>query len=187
MEYSAKQSLDVAIDEIINSYLLAMHTILIGEVTEFNAAEQTLSVQPVNKRKMVTADMAEPLPIITDVPIVWPGAGDYWVTFDIPVGSAVLLLCAERNISVWMEEGGIVDPADPTKFDLSDAIAIPCLNHKKSVLSTIDSDAITIRNRDNDAYVKLSGTKIEIKNGNGSVVLESNGKVKINNHLTVDP
>jgi hypothetical protein len=71
----------------------------------------------------------ESLPVITDVPVVFPGAGDYSVTFPIAKGDTVLLIFAEGSLDQWLTKGGEVDPQDDRRFSLTDAIAIPSLRH----------------------------------------------------------
>jgi hypothetical protein len=161
---------------------------MIGQVTAFDAAKQTISAQPVLKQLLDGDDEADMLPIIEDVPLVLFGSGDMWMTVDISVGSYVLLLVSERAIETWLDQGGIVDPQRNRIFDLSDAIAIPGINPYPDILPGLASDAITLRLRDNTASITLEtdGT-ITLSNGNGHITLANNGKATVNDHLTVEP
>jgi hypothetical protein len=103
-------------------------------------------------------------PIVEDVPVVYPGGGGFFFTFDILPGSYVLLLFAERSIENWANLGGIGDPQSTRKCDLSDAIAIPGLLPLPNILvPPVDPLAATIRNKLGTSYVKVTDTQIEVK------------------------
>ena len=101
-----------------------VHTCMPGRVTAFDRDTQTASVQPCLQRKFKNQDPQD-LPVIEDVPIVYPGSGDLWLVFDVVVDSYVLLVFSERAIADWMAKGETQDPKRRRTFNLSDAIAIP--------------------------------------------------------------
>jgi hypothetical protein len=154
-EFNETESLDVVFGQVFDSLLCNVHTAMPARVVSFDRDAQTLSVQPVLKRKFRGVD-PQPLPQIDDVPVVFPGSGDWWITVDIAVDSYVLLVFAERALESWLDQGGILDPQIARKFDLSDAIAIPGINPSPEALSPgVAADKITIRKRDNSVYVEL--------------------------------
>lgn len=156
-----RTTLEQGIQEIFNSLLCNVHTAIPAQVTAFDAATATVSVQPVLKRKFKDEDPVD-LPIIEDVPVMFPGSGDYWIVFDIAIDSYVLLVFSERSIEAWKNEGGILDPNAQRKFDLSDAIAIPSLIPLPgAIVPPIEPTSITIRKKDGTKYIKLTD-KIEI-------------------------
>lgn len=65
-----------------------------------------------------------PVDVICDVPIQFPGAGGFRVTFPVVVGDECFLLFADRSLDVWLSKGGEVDPGDPRRHALSDAVAL---------------------------------------------------------------
>ncbi len=101
------------------------------------------------------------MPVITNVPVVWPGAGGFRLTFPIDKGDTVLLVFADRSLDVWLAKGGEVDPADPRHHALSDAIAIPGLRDFKSPWSGAASDGITL-GKDGGLQVKVKQATIEL-------------------------
>lgn len=181
------QPFDVSIGQIVNSILLDVHTAMPGQVISFDSATQTIEVQPCLKRKFNGADEATSLPVLTDVPVVFPGSGDFWVTFDIKADSYVLLIFNERSLDRWIDQGGIVDPAKPRKFALSDCIAIAGILPNPDALGSFDSDAITIRNRDNDIFVKINSGGVSVGAGGGTMDLNSStGQLDVSGKFTVD-
>lgn len=161
-EPKVKESLDVGFDKIVNSLLMGVHTCLPALVTSFNAAEQTVSVQPANKRLYTNEDEAELLPTIEDVPVVFMGNNIFRIVFDLLPGDAVLLICAERSIEKFLNTGAISDPDSGRKFDLSDAIAIPGLIPLTQIfIPPVQSGELSIRNKTNTVYLKLTATGVE--------------------------
>lgn len=101
------------------------------------------------------------MPVITNVPVVWPGAGGFRLTFPIAKGDTVLLVFADRSLDVWLAKGGEVDPADPRHHALSDAIAIPGLRDFKTPWSGAAADGITF-GKDGGLQVKVKAATIEL-------------------------
>jgi hypothetical protein len=170
--------LDVGLAAVFDALLAGVRTCTIGKVTVFDRASETVSVQPVLKRKYKGIDDPQELAVITDVPVVWFGSGNFWVTTDIAVGSYVLLVFAERSIANWIDRGGIVDPQRSRKFDESDAIAIPGINPNPETLdSGVTASALEIRTRDGKTYIRLEDDAITIKAETGAVTINGNLEV----------
>jgi len=123
---NATERPDTALAEIFDSLMRDVHTCMPGIVTAFDRDTQTATVQPCLQRKFKGME-PQNLPVVENVPIVYPGSGDLWLVFDIEVDSYVLLVFSERAIATWMEKGDVVDPKLRRTFNLSDAIAIPGL------------------------------------------------------------
>jgi hypothetical protein len=169
-EFDREADFDSGIEEIVLSMLRGVHTSMPAKVISFDAEKQTCSVQPVLMRKRVDQD-AQPLPVIEEVPVVYPGSGDYWITFPLVADSYVLLVFSERALDAWLQEGDVIDPAKRRFFALSDAIAIPGLNpYPSSISPAVETDGLTIRKKDNSSYIKM----------------KSSGQVDINGNFTVD-
>lgn len=125
-----------------------MHVSMPGRVVSYDATKQSASVQPLVKR--ITTDetgarVTETLPIINDVPVVFPGAGSYAITWPITVGDSVLLVFAETSLDRYLLSGNIVDPIDPRRFALSDAIAIPGLRPFNNPVPSVPTNALVIK------------------------------------------
>lgn len=114
------------LDDGINAKLLDVHTCIPGIVVRFDAEKQIADIQPALKRKFSETQI-EPLPVVTNVPVVYPRSSNSIMYFPLNKGDSVLLLFAERSIDRWISQGGIVDPADVRKHHLSDGICVPGL------------------------------------------------------------
>jgi hypothetical protein len=181
------ETFESGITEILNSQLMNLHTSMPGKVVSFNPDLQTISVQPCLKRLYSGANESVLLPIIEDVPVLFPGSGNFFITWDVKPDSYCWLLFSERALATWISLGDIQDPTSKRKFSLSDCVAYVGINPNPSALSTVDPDSLVIRNRDNTTYVKIEADAITLKNADGDIILSSGGQVSIcSGNFTVD-
>jgi hypothetical protein len=132
-----------------------LHVSIPAKVVRVELAKGLVDAQPLVKD--VFDGEAVSVPVITNVPIVWPGAGGFRLTFPIAAGDVVLLVFSDRSLDLWLEKGGEVDPEDPRRHALSDAIAIPGLRSFKEPWSGAAADGV--------ALGKDGGTQVKVKDG----------------------
>lgn len=116
------------IREGFNARLAEVHTAMPAKVVAYDAAAQTVDVQPLVKRLVANEDgalVAESYPQIPAVPVVFPRAGDNWITFPIAADDVVLLVFCERPLDAWRAADAESDPGDTRMHALGDAVAIP--------------------------------------------------------------
>ena len=114
----------------MDSHTADLHVAMPGRVESYDSTNQSVSVQPLIRRGYTGEDgerAVESLPVITGVPVVFPGTGGVSITWPVAAGDTVLLVFSESSIDKWLSRGGEVDPLDDRKHTLSDAIAIPGL------------------------------------------------------------
>lgn len=136
---SLRRALDARASEIC--------TAIPARVESYDSETQRCSAQPLIRRGFedeTGARQAERLPVITDVPVVFPGAGSYSITFPVAKGDSVLLVFSQASLDKWLSGGGDVDPLDDRKHALTDAIAIPGLRHRAHPSGGIDAAALVI-------------------------------------------
>lgn len=167
------------VQNAIEGRLVDVHTAMPGEIYSYNAATQTAQVQPCIKRVYIQDSKAVPLPIVSNVPVVFPSAdaGTAILTFPVKKGDPCLLIFSERALEQWYQKGGVVDPQDTRKFALSDAY---CLmgglpKPKKSSRATTNS----VRLEYKDAKIELfPDGRITMGDGSAKLEITSAGKVK---------
>ncbi len=145
------------ISSAIESAAAGLHVSIPGEVESYDAATQTASIKPSLKRPLPTLDRVEflDLPVLPRVPIVFPRAGPFFVSFPIVKGDRVLLVFADRSLDQWVDAGREGDPLDGRTHDLSDAVAIPGLYPT--------SDPLADAHAANMVLGKDGGSQIHIK------------------------
>lgn len=172
---------DEAVTAHIRDALLNVHTMLPGIILSFSSDLQTAQVQPAIQR-IFTGKGAVNLPVCIDVPVAFPGGGDYQLTFPVKQGDECTLSFSERCIDFWFENGGVQLPAAYRMHDYSDAFANVGVNSKPKKLSGFAMDGAHLRTRDGSAWVKLKqdGT-VEAVNGSGKHTLKPTGAFKAEN------
>lgn len=98
------------------------------------------------------------LPILGDVPIVFPGAGGFVLTFPIAVGDEVLVIFASRCIDDWWQSGGIGKPIEMRMHDLSDGFAIPGPKSQPNVIPNISSTSVQLRNKAGTTFIDIDAS-----------------------------
>lgn len=167
--------LDQALAAVFSGLMAETHTAIPARILAFDGAAKTVRAQPVLKRLYEYKTKAENLPVIEDIPVIFPGSGDFWLTFEPAIGSYALLIVAERSLEVWLDQGGIVDPAQERKFDLSDAIAICGILPSPDAIQLVPVSGMSIRNKAGTNRFKLTETSIEMVFGGFGIVIDATG------------
>lgn len=150
---------------VIDASLCELHTALPCEIVSYDYAKNLAVVQPVLKRKYKNEDEAVELPTISNVPVSFQRMGPAHLRLPIKPGQTGQLVFNERSIDGWLVSGGKIDPQDPRKHSLSDAVFYPGLNPtNKSMASSAAEDSVELKL--NGAYLEiLNNNKFKITNG----------------------
>ena len=163
-----------------------LHTCLPGKITKIiDYKKKKVAVKPLLKRTYLDGTILE-LPIIDNVPIVYPDTGEALLKFPLIVGAKVLLMFSERSLDNWLSSGNDSIPGNPNKFSLSDAVAILGLSDFSRANDKItDNTSLELIYKDSRITLKDSG-EIILDNGDCTIEMTSS-QVKINgSNLTVD-
>ncbi len=156
------------------------HTSLPCRVEKIDPAGKFVDVKPLIRRRFLNPDgteINESLPVIPRVPIAWPRAGKFFITFPIKPGDLVEVVITEASRDAFQagagtsrdapREGarGETDPDDFRRFDLSDAWAYPGGGHP---------DATALENYDpDDLVIGVDGGVVAHFKDNGEIHLGS--------------
>lgn len=95
--------------------------------------------------------------VLQDVPIVFPSAGGFSITFPIAAGDEVLVVFASRCIDAWWQNGGYANKQMEYRMhDLSDGFAIPGPKSQPKKISSISGTNLQIRKDDGSAYIEIT-------------------------------
>lgn len=141
-------------------------TALPSVVTAVDLSKQTVSVQPSIQGNISSPDGSSQsvnLPLLVDVPIVWPRAGGFALTFPIVAGDEVLVVFASRCIDSWWQSGGVGVQAEVRMHDLSDGFAVLAPTSQPKKLNNVSSSNVQLRDEAGTTYVEIApGGKIKL-------------------------
>jgi hypothetical protein len=144
------------LNRALDARLADVHVSMPGRVETYDAATQTADVQPLLKRALRDEDgeIVETLPLCPGVPVLFPRAGDWFVSLPLSKGDTVLLVFAERSLDQWLERGGEVDPGDLRMHSLDGAVAIPGVYPRKERLADVHAENLVL-GRDGGVQIHL--------------------------------
>ncbi len=98
----------------------------------------------------------EVIPLLVDVPVVFPRGGGCTLTFPVKPGDECLVIFADRCIDFWWQSGGVQEPVDSRMHDLSDAFAIVGPQSQAKKISGISASAVELRSDDGETKLSLN-------------------------------
>lgn len=166
-----------------DTVLSNMRVALPGVLETFDESQQTASIYPAIKQEIEQLNgiiKKQTLPLIENVPVIFPRSGEYAITFPLNKGDTGLLVFSDRCIDNFVIEGNIQNQAIKRMHDLSDAMFIPGLVGIRQALPAFNTSAIEIRNKSGDTVIRLEDGNINIEAGNvnltaGAVIIDAGG------------
>lgn len=116
------------VERMIHQRVMELHTAAPGIVTKYTPEKQTADVQVAIKRKTLADGKTMAVPILKNIPVLFPRTGKSHIHFPLEKGDSVLLIFLERNIDPWLTSDGksIVDPDKRARFhDYNDCVCLP--------------------------------------------------------------
>jgi phage baseplate assembly protein V len=132
-----------------------------GIIESFDPATQLATVQPAIRRVFKTdtgdAEILTPraLPLLINVPVSYPKAGGFSLTFPVATGDECLLCFCERSIDGWHEFGGVYDPTSRRFHDLSDAVALLGISSKPKKDTNYSATDVQLKHDDGTVSLAL--------------------------------
>ena len=147
------------IKDTVTAEVLGLWTSLPCEVVSYDPNAVTVEVKPLIRVPARTPDggieMLE-IPILQDVPVMFPCAGGFTITHPINVGDECLVSFSSRNIDNWWQSGGVQNPFDTRHHDLSDGFAFFRPQSQDKKISDISTDNLEIRSDDNATKIQIT-------------------------------
>lgn len=115
---------------LVEAQLLGLNTTTPGRIVSYERDLQRCAVEPLIAHGTIVEDgerVPDFMPIINDVPFVFPGSGANGFTWEVMPGDTVLIVFLQRSADRWLGRGGRIDPGDDRHHDHNDAVAIPGL------------------------------------------------------------
>ena len=118
------QSLYYTINRIIENRLASLNTCIPAHITRIDRNRKLCDVQPLIKKRYKEEANSVNLPVIHNVPILFPQTSTSIISLPLKKYDNVLLVFSQRSLEEWKMKGGIQEPIDKRKHDLNDAVAI---------------------------------------------------------------
>ncbi|HBA9508764.1 TPA: translation initiation factor IF-2 [Escherichia coli] len=162
-QLGSKEQADV---RLAGSVMSALRVSMPGIVQSFDPDTVTVVVQPAIKGYEPGSNginQSTTLPLLVDVPVVFPRGGGCTLTFPVKAGDECLVIFADRCIDFWWQSGGIQEPVDDRMHDLSDAFCIVGPQSQARKISGINTSATQLRSDDGSTYFELNPDTRKIK------------------------
>ncbi|EPG8229692.1 Gp138 family membrane-puncturing spike protein [Klebsiella pneumoniae] len=196
-QLGSKEQADARLAQAIMS---AMRVSMPGIIQSFDPDAVTAVVQPAIKgveQDESGADVSVNIPLLVDVPVVFPRGGGCTLTFPVKAGDECLVIFADRCIDFWWQSGGVQEPVDERMHDLSDAFCIVGPQSQAKKIGGISTTAAQLRTDDGSAFIEVAaGHDVTVKtsgkltaSADGGTEITSpeiilNGNVTINGNLS---
>lgn len=169
----------------IDARIKDLHTSMPGIIESFDAGTQLASVQPAIRRIFVSRDgdketlVPSDLPILINVPVIFPRGGGFSLTFPVVKGDECLLTFCERSIDNWHETGEVKKPGARRFHSLSDATAFVGLSSLPNKVPNYDPTNVELKKDDGTVSIKLKG------NSDLDIVAEGSMKATITKDVNI--
>ena len=148
-----------AMRQVLDGRQSTIWTALPGIVESVDLSTMTCSVQPAIEGTIQDeygVIQSVKLPLLINVPLVFPSAGGFTITMPIAQGDEVLVVFSCRCIDAWWQSSGVQRPMEARMHDLSDGFAIPGPKSVPNKISGISSTALQIRNDAGTTYIEIA-------------------------------
>ncbi|NRQ51994.1 Gp138 family membrane-puncturing spike protein [Brevibacillus sp. HD1.4A] len=152
---------NVLMDRIFNS----MRVSIPGIIQEFDPVTQTASVKVAIREHVRQPNLDyewTEIPLLLDVPVVFPRGGGYVLTFPIKSGDECLVVFSDMCIDAWFASGGVQNQIEKRRHDLSDAIAIPGLWSQPKRLEEYSTKHVELRDDTRTKFIRITDSAIDI-------------------------
>ena len=177
-------SQDQADARLVQSIMSNLRVAIPGIIQSFDPETVTAVVQIAIKgieRDASGSETSVNLPLLVDVPVVFPRGGGCTLTFPVKEGDECLVIFTDRCIDFWWQSGGVQEPVDGRMHDLSDAFAIVGPQSQAKKISGISNTATQLRTDDGKAFIELAtGGAVTITSPQVTI----NGPLQVNGKIT---
>ena len=149
--------------QALESCLLDVHTALIGRIENYDASTQLADIQPVLKRAIKTNNndfKQEDLPLLVDIPILFPRAGGFFISLPIQPGDYVQVIFNETSIDEFITESASTVDFE-RRFTLQGAVAIPGIFPQSEALQGAHKTNFVV-GKDKGIQIHIDGDKIRL-------------------------
>lgn len=178
-----QDSPELVLKAVADSLSTSLRVAMPGIIQSFDVGAVTATIQPAVKAPVRQADgslSSVALPLLVDVPVVFPRGGGVTLTFPITEGDECLVIFADRCIDYWWQNGGVQEPVDPRQHHLADAFALVGPQSQAKKISGISTSAAQLRTDDGAAFIEVAAGHNITVNTPGKLTASAQGGTEIN-------
>lgn len=181
-----KSPLTYAFKEVIDSMMRQMMFCLPGRIVGFNPATQLAQVE-CGIQRMVNRQ-GRTIPIIENVPVHFPGDGEWYFWHQITPGETEgLIHFSQRAIDTWIDQGGPVAPHENRMLAEDDAFFVPGVRSRPGAIPGFKNDGAGVGNYAQDTYthhrsdgtVETQAASDVTTDAAGNVTVDAGGNVEV--------
>jgi len=143
-------------------------------IQSYDPSTNTIEAQPAIRERLVMEDGSIQylnLPLLINVPVVFPSSGSASITFPIGKGDECLIIFSDLAIDNFWTSGSIQNPIEVRRHDLSDGIAIPC----SLSLTRTRAAGSSIQIRRGNTLIEVGASTAKMSSGDRAVELTASG------------
>lgn len=160
-----------------------MWTALPCIVQSFNAAAMTIVARSAIRgvvRNPQGSEYELEMPLLLDVPVIFPSGGGFTLTFPITEGDECLVVFASRCIDSWWQLSGVQGQAEFRMHDLSDGFAFVGPRSQPRAVSGISTTAVQLRTDTGETFVEVDNAHIRATPDGGTTLIDAiPGKIRL--------
>lgn len=163
--------LDALLERKIKNILMDVHVALPGKICSYDYATQKADVKPTIKRRLRDGT-SQTIPVIANVPVVFPRFDGGYVYYPVKVDDNVLLIFSDYSLDNWaFNSEQDIDCEDVRTHNITDAFALAGAYGFNNPISGLANDDDFIIKVDKFTITIKPDGKISIKNTDENVDL----------------
>lgn len=170
-------------DNLIQKVSFGIRCCIPGIIQSYNAENNTAEIQPAIREEVVNEDNSVSyvnLPLLINVPIVFPSTKLGGVRFTLEQGDECLVVFSDLSYDNFWTSGNVQNPIEVRRHDLSDGIAIPCVLSQPN--TKVVESGLTVSF--GEAKINMNNNNMTFSDENGQITLEQ--IVKLLTHVHED-
>lgn len=181
-----------ALKAMLKGHQATVWTCLPGIIESFDPNKVTAQVQPAIQSKKQAIDGTftnVTLPMMQDVPVVFPRGGGFTLTMPVKKGDECVIWISARCIDSWWQSGDVQPPAHPRMHDLSDGFCEVGPSSQVNLPGPVSTSSVQLKGPGNTVLLDVTDTTFTFNGNlvvNGGVVttmdVVANG-ISLDNHL----
>lgn len=169
IDSSANPTIEEAMDVILRNHSASLRVMLPGVIESYDPDRQCANVKPLLPipRDTGLETFEEEIDVLPCVPVVFPRAGDFFLSLPLKEGNYVMLVFGDRSFDRWWRGNGskVDEPILQHTHHESDAVALAGFYP--------DQDALADAHPDNLVLGKNGGAQIHVKDDEVNIYEEN--------------